>query len=82
MNDELPYHDPKIVPSPEEGEEITVELTSQEIELLDERVRAGGHWSREEYFRWALQKLIKAFAAGLQDGDHGTSPGDAEDRRF
>jgi hypothetical protein len=59
MNKEPRYHDPKIVPPPAAGSEITLEFTKQELELIDEAIRDGGFWSREEFFRFVTAKAVK-----------------------
>jgi len=59
MNEEPRYYDPKIVPSPDEGEKITVELTREQIELIEKAKREGDFWSTEEFLRWLIQEFVK-----------------------
>jgi Arc/MetJ-type ribon-helix-helix transcriptional regulator len=63
MNNEPRYYDPKIVPPPDESEEITVELTEEQIRLIDEVKRKGLFWSTEEFLRWFIQELVKDWDA-------------------
>jgi metal-responsive CopG/Arc/MetJ family transcriptional regulator len=59
------FHDPKIEPPPGESVEVTLEYTKEELRVIDEAVREGGFWSREEFFRAAAAEFIKEYR-GIQ----------------
>jgi hypothetical protein len=63
MNKEPGHYDPKVVPSPCESTEITIEFTRKELELIDDAVRDGGFWSRQEFFRSVSADAVKKLAA-------------------
>jgi hypothetical protein len=56
---EFRFHDPKIVPPPEEGVNITVEYTMEELEAIKEAVRQREYWSLEEFFRAADADFVR-----------------------